>query len=187
MCGKEFFMTKKHYKKYKSKKGYKGLKQSHSRYGNNKRKYKESKHQKIDGYNGDKYPYKSDKLNWKNQHRTSSYYIDKDGKYKQKPFFVNFFKEGFGTDVPTRKDYDRIMEGKLVDVEPGQKVKNLGGGWVTTQVYEDDDLFGLERLQLSIKRLWNGSPREWLKLLMRICILLLMVGLFALLFNCCVA
>lgn len=35
-------------------------------------------------------------------------------------------------------------------------------------------------------RLWNGSPREWLKLLMRIGILLFMVGLFALLFNCCV-
>lgn len=82
----------------------------------------------------------------------------------------------FFYDIPTRKDYWREMEGIKSGALPGSyKGKQL----------EEDHLYGLERLQLSLIRLWNGAPREWLKFLTRIVILLLYVGLFVLLAKSC--
>ena len=99
-------------------------------------------------------------------------YIDNNGNYKEKPYFANFWKEGFLTDVPVRKDYNRIMDGVVhtdsiidrsqyrTEEEYRRAIKNE----------EHDHLYGLERMQISIARLWNGSLREWIKLFVRILI-----------------
>lgn len=133
-------------------------------------------------YSDSKYPYKDDKWNHKNYHKTRNYYIDKNGEYKEKPWYANFFKVGFSDDTPTRADYWREMDGykdfRNVLGQTGDSDK-----W--TEFEANDSLSGLERFQLSLNRLWNGSPREWLKLLIRIVILLLYFGLFALLVKSC--
>lgn len=145
-------MAKKYNKQYKS---------------NNRYKYS-NKHSKNDTrrYSGNKNAYEGDKWNYKNYNRTGNYYINKDGEYKEKPWYANFFKVGFSDDVPTKADYYREMDG-IVDYKE-------------TDPYEMENLYGLERFQLSMHRLWNGSPREWAKLITRVLILLLLIGIVAL-------
>ena len=109
-------------------------------------------------------------------------YVDKKGNYKKKPFFANFWGEGFLDDVPDRKDYNRVMDG-IVHTE--SLIKK--GPYMSEDDYkhalkeeEQDHLYGLERMQISIMRLWNASPREWLKLIFRIG---LIIFIFATLFG----
>ena len=110
-------------------------------------------------------------------------YIDDKGNYQQKPHFANFWKEGFLTDIPTRKDYNRIMDG-IVHTDSMFDRSHFR----TEEEYrraikqeENDALYGLERMQISINRLWNGSIREWLKLFVHILIpILTVIGLFGL-------
>ncbi len=172
-------MAKKYNKRYKSSKQYKSNNLGKSYKSNN------------DGYDGNKHAYRDDKLNWKNQRRTSNFYVDKNGEYKEKPWFANFFKVGFSDDIPTRADYNREVDGVKYTgalVGSGHGASDAAKRhYKAAQLDEEQDyLMGLERFQLSLIRLWNGSPREWLKLLTRIVILLVYFGAIALLVKSCV-
>lgn len=113
----------------------------------------------------------------KNHPKLSNYYIDNKGQYKEKPKFANFWKVGFLNDMPTRKDYNYEMDG--IKYTDSLYTKNTYGynqeqQWKDDiEAEEHDHLYGLERLQLSIMRLWNGAPREWIKLIVRVLILIL--------------
>ena len=163
---KSYKKTKKHYSPYKK---------TNSRFSDTKSKKKKSKYKKkrrsdITNITNNLYVHNSPKT-----HRAlSNAYVDKNGDYKEKPFFANFFKVGFLNDIPVGEDYDREMDGmKYVDhlYTPEQM-----------QFAEEDkkrNLYGLERAQLSIMRLWNGAPREWLKLFTRILIIMLCISVVA--------
>lgn len=116
--------------------------------------------------------------------KISNYYVDKKGDYKEKPHFANFWKHGFLNDVPTRADYNREMDGiKYTDsVIHREDYPSDEAYKAALQREEHDHLYGLERIQMSIMRLWNGSPREILKLLWRVLFILGIAGLCALMF-----
>ena len=112
----------------------------------------------------------------------SNAYIDNKGDYKEKPHFANFWKHGFLNDIPTRKDYNREMDGiKYTDSLYLRSYYDNEQDWKNDIMAEEHDhLYGLERFQLSLMRLLNGAPREWLKLLSRILILFGTLGLLRL-------
>lgn len=106
-----------------------------------------------------------------NKHKSGmNYYVDKHGEYKQKPWFANFWKVGFLDDVPVGADYDREMDGIVY-------YDYVTDSYQTADEDSKRNLYGLERVQMSINRLWNGSPREWFKLIYRIALLALIFAL----------
>ena len=100
----------------------------------------------------------------------TKYYIDPQGNYVEKPWWANFWRVGFLDDIPTRADYEREMDGKAY-YEPYDR-----SGMLKDRYGVDSHLYGLERFQMSLNRLWNGSPREWIKLTFRV---LLIIGFIA--------
>lgn len=111
--------------------------------------------------------------NIKSTHRFwTKYYIDSNGNYFEKPWWANFWRVGFLDDIPTRADYEREMDGKVY-YEPYDEYGRLKERYST-----DSHLYGLERLQMSINRLWNGSPREWIKLIFRIVLIITFFAAF---------
>ena len=117
-----------------------------------------------------------------NKHKSGmNYYVDKKGEYKIKPFYATFWREGFLDDVPVGSDYNRVMDGIVHTdsiIDP-LDYPNKEAYLRAVRREEHRGLYGLERAQISIMRLWNGSPREWVKLIFRI---VLIAGIFALFF-----
>lgn len=117
-----------------------------------------------------------------NKHKSGmNYYVDKQGEYKIKPFYATFWREGFLDDVPVGSDYNRVMDGIVHTdsiIDP-LDYRNRESYLRAVKREEHRGLYGLERAQISIMRLWNGSPREWFKLIFRIA---LIAGIFALFF-----
>ena len=104
----------------------------------------------------------------------TKYYIDPQGNYVEKPWWANFWRVGFLDDIPTRADYEREMDGKAY-YEPYDRFGN-----VKDRYGVDSHLYGLERFQMSLNRLWNGSPREWIKLTFRVLLIIgFLVAFFA--------
>lgn len=110
--------------------------------------------------------YKKQSYDVKKTHRFwTKYYIDPQGNYVEKPWWANFWRVGFLDDIPTRLDYEREMDGI---VNPNLYDRD---GYLKDR-YANSSLYGLERFQMSLNRLWNGSPREWIKLIFRVLLLL---------------
>ena len=105
----------------------------------------------------------------KTHRRMSNSYIDNKGDYKEKPWYANFWKVGFLNDIPTRKDYNREMDGikYTSSIIPREFYATDEAHKRAMKAEEEDHLYGLERAQLSFQRLIYASPREWLKLIVR--------------------
>lgn len=112
--------------------------------------------------------------------RISNAYIDKNGDYKEKPWFANFWKVGFLNDIPVRKDYNREMDGikYTSSIIPREHYATEQDYQRALKAEEEDHLYGLERIQLSLKRLLNLAPREWLKLFGRILLIIIYISAF---------
>ena len=110
----------------------------------------------------------------------TKYYIDNDGKYQEKPWHSNFWKVGFLNDIPTKGDYHREMDGvKYMDSIIDKRMYGSDAAHKEAMKRErHEHLYGLERAQISFMRLWNGSPREWIKLIVRVLIVVLFFSLF---------
>lgn len=164
--------NKKYKANYKAKKAY----SSSKKYANKKLKNKPKKKKKLFSiFQNKKSTYKAAK------HKSGmNYYVDKQGEYKIKPWFANFWKVGFLDDIPTGADYDREMDGIVY-------YDYVTDSYHTADEDSKRNLYGLERLQMSINRLWNGSPREWLKLIFRVLLIIFLItgwfGLFHYLFS----